>query len=64
MNLMQVRGVNAFTCTEAKVSIDHELTHERSTTKGKKIHLWTAKHVFIICYLNASWIKIKIILDG
>lgn len=55
MNLMQVRGVNAFTCTEAKVSIDHELTHERSTTKGKKIHLWTAKHVYYLlleCFLN------------
>lgn len=35
MNLMQVHGVYAFTWTEAKVSIDHELAHERSTTKGK-----------------------------
>lgn len=53
MNLMQVRGVNAFTCTEAKVSIDHELTHERSTTKGKKIQQ-------NMCLLFTTWMLLEL----
>lgn len=56
MNLMQMRGVNAFTCTEAKVSIDHELTHERSTTKGKKNtsmnSIQFVYYLLLECFLN------------
>lgn len=56
MNLMQVRGVNAFTCTEAKVSIDHELTHERSTTKGKK-YIYEQQNM---CLLFATWMLLEL----
>lgn len=57
-------GVNVFICIEVKVLIDYELIYERLIIKGKKIYLWVVKYVFIICYLNVFWIKIKIILDG
>lgn len=56
MNLMQVHGVYAFTWTEAKVSIDHELAHERSTTKGKKYIFEQNK----ICLLFATWMLLEL----
>lgn len=57
-------GVNVFICIEVKVLIDYELIYERLIIKGKKIYLWIVYNLFIICYLNVFWIKIKIILDG